>query len=181
MGTRKGRLVDSSSVVGEVSGLVIISVVTSSAVSAIDVGVDAVIVRTVTVSVGVVLSVIAVVPVEVGGEVVKFLGVVPWVDAVEAVGLAVLGGGCGEGEVRGVGVEVAGGDVDVGKVRVVKVGGNVVEAGGVGEGGEEVRETEVASVDVVEGVTVAATVATTVEATVAVDVLSLVTVSGGVA
>lgn len=178
MGTRKGCVVDSSSVVGEVSGLVIISVVTSSAVSAIDVGVGAVIVRTVTVSVGVVLSVIAVVPVEVGGEVVKFLGVVPWVDAVEAVGLAVLGVGCGE--VRGVGVEVAGGDVDVGKVTVVKVGGNVVEAGVVGEGGEEVRETEVASEDAVEGVTVVATAATTVDAK-DVDVLSLVTVSGGVA
>lgn len=173
-------MVDSSSVVGEVSGLVIISVVTSSSVSAIDVGVGAVIVRTVTVSVGVVLSVIAVVPVEVGGEVVKFLGVVPWVDAVEAVGLAVLGGGCGEGEVRGVGVEVAGGDVDVvGKVRVVKMGGNVVEAGVVGEGGEEVRETEVVSEDAVEGVTVVANVATTVDAE-DVDVLSLVTVSGGV-
>lgn len=37
-------MVDTSSVVGEVSGLVIISVVTSSAVTALDVGVCAVIV-----------------------------------------------------------------------------------------------------------------------------------------
>lgn len=103
-----------------------------------------------------------------------FLGVVPWIDVVEAVGLDVLGGGCGEGEVGAVGVDVVEGEVDsVRTVGVVEGDGKVVEAGVVGEGGDEVRETEVASEDAVEGVSVVVTVATTVDAE-DVDVLSLV-------
>lgn len=173
-------MVDTSSVVGEVSELVIISVVTSSAVTALDVGVCAVIVRIVTLSVSVVLSVITVVSLEVACNVVMFLGVVPWIDVVEAVGLVVLDGGCGKGEVRAVGVDVVGVEADsVRTVGVVKGDGKVVEAGVVGEGGDEVRETEVASEDAVEGVTVVVTVATTVDAE-DVDVLSLVIVSGSV-
>lgn len=173
-------MVDTSSVVGEESGLVIISVVTSSAGTALDVGVGAVVVRIVTLSVGVVLSIFTVVSSEVACNVVMFLGVVPWIDVVEAVGPAVLGGGCGEAEVGAVGVDVVGGEVDaVGTVGVVEGDGKVVEAGVVGEGGEEVREIEVASEDAVEGVTVVATVATTVDAE-DVDVLSLAVVSGSV-
>lgn len=174
-------MVDTSSVVGEVSGLVIIAMVTSSAVTALDVGVCAVIVRIVTLSVSVVLSVITVVSLEVACDVVVFLGVVPRIDVVEAVGLAVLGGGgCGEGEVGGVGVDVVGGEVDsVRTVGVVEGDGKVAEAGVVGEGGDEVRETEVASEDAVEAVTVVVPVATTVDAE-DVDVLSLEIVSGGV-
>lgn len=109
-----------------------------------------------------------------------FLGVVSWIDVVEAVGLAVLGGCCGEGEVEAVGVEVVGGEVDsVRTVGVVEGNGKVVEAGVVGEGGDEVRETEVALEDAVEGVTVVVTIATTVDAE-DVDILSLAIVSGTV-
>lgn len=107
-----------------------------------------------------------------------FLGVVSWIDVVEAVGLDVLGGSCGEGEVGAVGVDVVGGEVDR-TVGVVEGDGKVVEAGVVGEGEDEVRETDIASEDAVEGVTVVVTVATTVDAE-DVDALSLVIVSGSV-
>lgn len=173
-------MVDTSSVVGEVSGLVIISVVTSSVVTVLDVGVCAIIVRMVTLSVSVVLSVITVVSLEVAWDVVMFLGMVSWIDVVEAVGLAVLGGGCGEREVGAVGVDVVGGEVDsVRTVGVLEGDGKIVEAGVVGEGEDEVRETDIASEDAVEGATVVVTVATTVDAE-DVDVLSLVIVSGSV-
>lgn len=69
VGIRKGCVVDISCVVGEVSGLV-------SVVTAMDVAVGAAIVRTVKVSVDVVLSVTTVVSMDVGCEVVVFLGVV---------------------------------------------------------------------------------------------------------
>lgn len=92
---------------------------------------------------------------------------------VEAVGTAVLGGGCGAGEVRGVGVD-GGGEEAVRRVRVVEGG-----AGGEVEGGGEVRETVVASEDAVEGVTVVVAVVTTVDAE-DVDVFSGATVSGRV-
>lgn len=157
-------MVDTSSVVGEVSGLVVISVV-----AATDVAVGAAMVRTVKASVGVVLSVIAVVSMEVGCDVVM-LG--RCVDVVEAAGIAVLGGGCGAGEVRGVGVDVGGDDADaVRTVRVAEGDGKAVDAGEVVEGGEEVRETLVASEDAVEGVTVDAE---------DIDVFSGVTISGRV-
>lgn len=84
---------------------------------------------------------------------------------VGAVVTAVVGGGCEEGEVRGCRVDVTGdvGDGVGGVVTVVEVGveGEVVEAGVVGDGGEEVEGTVVASVDTTEGVA-AATVVTPV-------------------
>lgn len=157
-------MVEASSVVGEVSGLMVISVVT-----AMDVAVGGAIVPTVKVCVGGVLSAITVVSMEVGWDVVMLLGVVSRVDVVEAVGLAVLGVGCGVGEVRGGG---GGGGVDVGGDGADAVGtvGVVEEEGkAVGEGGEEVRDTVVASEDAAEG-----------GAVVGVDGFSGVTVSGGV-
>ena len=96
----------------------------------------------------------------------------------EAVGIAVLGGGCGTGEIRGVGLKVGGVVADaVRSGRVVEEDGKVVDTGEVVEGREEGRETGVASADVAEGVTVAATVVTTVDAE-DVDVFSGVTISG---
>lgn len=65
MGIRKGCVVDTSRVVGELSGLVVIFVVTGAAV-----------VRKVKVSVGVVLSAVTVVSMAGGCDVVMFLGVV---------------------------------------------------------------------------------------------------------
>lgn len=70
VGIRKGCVVDTSSV-GEVAGLMVISMVTAR-----DVAIGAAVVRTVKVSVGVVLSVVTVVSMEVGCDVVMFLGVV---------------------------------------------------------------------------------------------------------
>lgn len=164
MGIREGCVVDTSSVVGEVSGLVVGSVVT-----AMDVAVGAATVGTVTPSVGVVPSVITVVFMEVGCGVVVLGG---WVDVVEAVGIVVLGGGCGVGEVRGVGVGAGGDDADaVRTVRVVE-DSKAVGAGEVVKGGEEVRDT-------VEDVTVVAAMVTAVDAE-GVDVFSGVATSGRV-
>ena len=77
---------------------------------------------------------------------------------VGAVVTAAEGGGCVEGEVRGGGVEVTG---DVGHgvdglVTVVEVvvEGEVVEERVVGDGGEKVEVTVVASVVTTEGVAV---------------------------
>lgn len=162
VGIRKGCEVEASSVLGDVSGLVVSSVVTAR-----DVAVGGAIVPTVKVCVGGVLSAVTVVSMEVGWDVVMLLGVVSRVDVVEAVGLAVLGVGCGVGEDRGGGggVDVGGDDADtVGTVGVVGEEGKVV-----GEGGEEVRDTVVASEDAVEG-----------GAAVGVDGFSGVSVSGGV-
>lgn len=66
MGKREGCAVDASSVVGEVSGLVTISVVTGSLVASMAVRNGAVIVTTVGVSVGVVLPIMMVVSTVVG-------------------------------------------------------------------------------------------------------------------
>lgn len=66
MGKREGCVVDASSVVGEVSGLVTISVVTGSLVASMVVRSGVVIVTTVEVSFGVVLSIMMVVPTVVG-------------------------------------------------------------------------------------------------------------------
>lgn len=179
MGTTKRCVVDPSGV-GDVSGLVIVSVVTSSALTATDVGVDAVVVRTVTVGVDVAASLIVVVSVTGGCDAVTFLGVVSWVDVAEAVGTAVLRGGCGEGEweggVRGGGVEV----VAVGAVGGVEAEGEVAEARVVGRGREEVREGGSAPEDAVEGVTVVAAIVTAVDTVDGADVLPLVSTSGGV-
>lgn len=71
MGIRKGCVVDTSRVVGELSGLVVIFVVT-----AMDVAIGAAVVRKVKVSVGVVLSAVTVVSMAGGCDVVMFLGVV---------------------------------------------------------------------------------------------------------
>lgn len=66
VGKREGCVVDASSVVGEVSGLVTISVVTGSLVASMVVRSGVVIVTTVEVSFGVVLSIMMVVPTVVG-------------------------------------------------------------------------------------------------------------------
>lgn len=58
MDKRKGCVVDASSVTGEVSGLVIISVVTGSVAGSMVVGGGAVVVTTVEVSVGMVVSMV---------------------------------------------------------------------------------------------------------------------------
>lgn len=62
---------------------------------------------------------------------------------------------------------------------MVEEDGKAVDAGEEVEGGEEVRETVVASEDAVEGVTVVAVIVTTVDAE-DVDVFSGVTISGRV-
>lgn len=166
VGIRRGCVVDASSVVGEESGLVVVPVVTAM---------DAATVLILKVSDDVVLPVITVVSMVIGCEGVMFLGVVSWVDAVGAVGIAVVGGGCGVGEVRGVCVDIGGDDADaVRTVRVEEEDGKAVV-----EGGEEVRKKGGASEDAVEGVTVAAAVVTTVDAG-DVDVFSGVTISGRV-
>lgn len=66
MGNRKGSVVDASTVTGEVSGLVIISVVSGSVVGSMVVGGGAVVVTTVEMSVGVVVSIMIVVSVGAG-------------------------------------------------------------------------------------------------------------------
>lgn len=64
---------------------------------------------------------------------------------------------------------------------MVEEDGKAVDAGEEVEGGEEVRETVVASEDALEGVTVVAAVVTTVDVDVEdVDVFSGVTISGRV-
>lgn len=79
---------------------------------------------------------------------------------VGAVVTTVVGGGCVEGEVGEGGVEVTGDGV----VTVVGVGGEaeVVKATVVGDGGEEVEGTVVASVVMMEGVVVVTVVVTPV-------------------
>lgn len=66
MGNRKGSVVDASTVTGEVSELVIISVVSGSVVGSMVVGGGAVVVTTVEMSVGVVVSIMIVVSVGAG-------------------------------------------------------------------------------------------------------------------
>lgn len=162
VGKRKGCVTDTSFVVREVSGLVIIFVVIGSVVTMMEVGSDAVIVKTVEVSAGVVLSIAMVVSAEVGRGVVMVLVVVSGTDVMGAVMMAVVGGGCAEGEVGGRGVKVAGDGVDS---VVVVVGAVEGEAGVVAETGEVV--------------TVATTVVTPVGTVGCVGILSVVlTVSG---
>lgn len=151
VGIRRGCVVDASSVVGEESGLVVVAAVAAT---------DAAAVPTLKVSVGVVLPVITVVSMDVGCDTVMFLGVVSWVDAVGEVGVAVVGGGCGVGEVRGAGVDVGGDDTDAVRTARVEEGDGKAMA----DGGEEVSETGGASEDAEEGVAVAAAVVTTVDA-----------------
>lgn len=96
VGKTKGCVVDASSVIGEVSGLGIISVVLGSVVGSKVVGNGAVVVTTtVEVSVGVVVSMALVVPTGVGWGVVVVSVGVSGTEVVEvgAVVTAVVGGG----------------------------------------------------------------------------------------